>query len=123
MAIKVSDLFLNNVFPSSTFPPIHIDKFTNYLSDDEKHIVSKNGKIPKGRKKQNGLTLKNPLIKCFTNLSFPKILRSDNGPAFIAKLVTDYFKIAGVEQQFNSPHNHKSNAFVERFNRVLRAAI
>uniref|UniRef100_A0A0K0EMN9 Integrase catalytic domain-containing protein n=1 Tax=Strongyloides stercoralis TaxID=6248 RepID=A0A0K0EMN9_STRER len=54
---------------------------------------------------------------------FPKILRSDNCLAFIAKPVTDYLKIVGVEQQFSSPHNHKSNAFVERFNRVLRAAI
>uniref|UniRef100_A0A0N5BMH8 RNA-directed DNA polymerase n=1 Tax=Strongyloides papillosus TaxID=174720 RepID=A0A0N5BMH8_STREA len=58
-------------------------------------------------KKQNGPTLLHILLKCFSLLGFPKILRSDNGPAFIAKTVTDYLKSVGVEQQFSSPHNHK----------------
>uniref|UniRef100_A0A0N5BBX0 RNA-directed DNA polymerase n=1 Tax=Strongyloides papillosus TaxID=174720 RepID=A0A0N5BBX0_STREA len=71
-------------------------------------------------KKQNGPTLKNMLMKCFTTLGFPEVLRSDNGPAFISRIVTEYLKSVGVTQQFSSPHNHKSNAFVERFNRTLR---
>uniref|UniRef100_A0A0K0F2A1 RNA-directed DNA polymerase n=1 Tax=Strongyloides venezuelensis TaxID=75913 RepID=A0A0K0F2A1_STRVS len=74
-------------------------------------------------KKQNGPTLKNILMKCFTSLGFPEILRTDNGPAFISKTVTEYLQTAGVTQQFSSPHNHKSNAFVERFYRTLRDAI
>uniref|UniRef100_A0A0N5BMH4 Integrase catalytic domain-containing protein n=1 Tax=Strongyloides papillosus TaxID=174720 RepID=A0A0N5BMH4_STREA len=74
-------------------------------------------------KKQNGPTLLHILLKCSSLLRFPKMPRSDNGPAFIAKTVTDYLKSVGVEQQFSSPHNHKSNAYVERFNRTLRSAI
>ena len=74
-------------------------------------------------KKQNGPTLKLILMKCFSMLGFPKTLRSDNGPAFIAQPVTDYLASVNVEQQFSSPHNHTSNAIVERFNRTLRAAI
>uniref|UniRef100_A0A0N5BZ40 RNA-directed DNA polymerase n=2 Tax=Strongyloides papillosus TaxID=174720 RepID=A0A0N5BZ40_STREA len=74
-------------------------------------------------KKQNGPTLKLILMKCFSMLGYPKILRSDNGPAFIAQPVTDYLASVNVEQQFSSPHNHTSNAIVERFNRTLRASI
>uniref|UniRef100_A0AAF5DM22 Integrase catalytic domain-containing protein n=1 Tax=Strongyloides stercoralis TaxID=6248 RepID=A0AAF5DM22_STRER len=56
-------------------------------------------------------------------VSFPRILRTDNGPAFISKVVTDYTSSVGIEQQFSSPYNHKSNAIVERFNRTLREII
>uniref|UniRef100_A0A0K0FZA0 Integrase catalytic domain-containing protein n=1 Tax=Strongyloides venezuelensis TaxID=75913 RepID=A0A0K0FZA0_STRVS len=74
-------------------------------------------------KKQNGPTLKLILMKCFTLLGCPKILRSDNELAFIAQPVTDYLLSVNVEQQFSSPHHHTSNAIVKRFNRTLRASI
>uniref|UniRef100_A0A0K0FRU0 RNA-directed DNA polymerase n=1 Tax=Strongyloides venezuelensis TaxID=75913 RepID=A0A0K0FRU0_STRVS len=74
-------------------------------------------------KKQNGPTLKLILMKCFTLLGCPKILRLDNRPAFIAQSLTDYLLSVNVEQQFSSPHHHTSNAVVEKFNRTLRASI
>uniref|UniRef100_A0A0K0FRR5 Integrase catalytic domain-containing protein n=1 Tax=Strongyloides venezuelensis TaxID=75913 RepID=A0A0K0FRR5_STRVS len=74
-------------------------------------------------KTQNGPTLLYILLKNFSLIKFSKILKSENGPAFIAKTVTDYLKSVGVEQQFSSLHNHKSNALVERFNRILRSGI
>uniref|UniRef100_A0A0K0FSE6 Integrase catalytic domain-containing protein n=1 Tax=Strongyloides venezuelensis TaxID=75913 RepID=A0A0K0FSE6_STRVS len=74
-------------------------------------------------KKQNGPTLKLILMKCFTRLGCPKILQSDNGPAFIAQPVTVYLSSVNVEQQFSSSHHHTSNAVVEKFNHTLRASI
>uniref|UniRef100_A0A0N5BBN4 RNA-directed DNA polymerase n=1 Tax=Strongyloides papillosus TaxID=174720 RepID=A0A0N5BBN4_STREA len=74
-------------------------------------------------KNQNGPTTRLQLSRCFTTLGFPLILRSDNGPAFISKAVQEYTTSIGVEQQFGSLYNHKSNACVERFNRTLRQAI
>uniref|UniRef100_A0A0K0E080 RNA-directed DNA polymerase n=1 Tax=Strongyloides stercoralis TaxID=6248 RepID=A0A0K0E080_STRER len=74
-------------------------------------------------KNQNGPTTRLQLTRCFTTLGFPRILRTDNGPAFISKVVTDYTSSVGIEQQFSSPYNHKSNAIVERFNRTLREII
>uniref|UniRef100_A0A0N5CA46 RNA-directed DNA polymerase n=1 Tax=Strongyloides papillosus TaxID=174720 RepID=A0A0N5CA46_STREA len=74
-------------------------------------------------KNQNGPTTRLQLSRCFTTLGFPLILRSDNGPAFISKAVQEYTTSIGVEQQFGSPYNHKSNACVERFNRTIREAI
>uniref|UniRef100_A0A0N5A066 Integrase catalytic domain-containing protein n=1 Tax=Parastrongyloides trichosuri TaxID=131310 RepID=A0A0N5A066_PARTI len=55
--------------------------------------------------------------------SFPKIIRSDNGPAFASKIVAEYLKSVGIKQHFGSPHNHRGNAFVERFNRTLRETV
>uniref|UniRef100_A0A0K0FAX0 RNA-directed DNA polymerase n=1 Tax=Strongyloides venezuelensis TaxID=75913 RepID=A0A0K0FAX0_STRVS len=57
------------------------------------------------------------------NIRLPLILRSDNRPAFISKAVKDYTTSIGIEQQFGSSYNHKSNVCVERFNRTLREAI
>uniref|UniRef100_A0A0K0FZC0 RNA-directed DNA polymerase n=1 Tax=Strongyloides venezuelensis TaxID=75913 RepID=A0A0K0FZC0_STRVS len=74
-------------------------------------------------KKQNAPTLLNTLIKCFSMIGFPKVLRSDNGPAFIAKSVAKYLKSMGIDHQLSAPYNHTNNAFAERFNNTLRAAI
>uniref|UniRef100_A0A0N5BQV6 Integrase catalytic domain-containing protein n=1 Tax=Strongyloides papillosus TaxID=174720 RepID=A0A0N5BQV6_STREA len=65
----------------------------------------------------------NDRIHPFLLIGFPKVLRSDNGPAFIAKSAAEHLKSMGIDHQLSAPYNHTSNAFAERFNNTLRAAI
>uniref|UniRef100_A0A0N5CC24 RNA-directed DNA polymerase n=1 Tax=Strongyloides papillosus TaxID=174720 RepID=A0A0N5CC24_STREA len=87
-----------------------IDEFSKFVYA----VVTKN---------QSGPTTRLHLHRCFTTLGFPQILKTDNGPAFISKIVKDYTKSVGVEQHYSSPYHHRGNAIVERFNKTLREAI
>uniref|UniRef100_A0A0N5C2P9 RNA-directed DNA polymerase n=1 Tax=Strongyloides papillosus TaxID=174720 RepID=A0A0N5C2P9_STREA len=111
-------------YPKEVWNTLNAD-FMQYNNEYILVIVDEYSKfvVTSVNKKQNGPTLLNALIKCFSTLGFPKVLRSDNGPAFIAKSVADYLTSVGVEHQLSAPHHHTSNAFVERFNNTLRAAI
>ena len=51
---------------------------------------------------------------------YPKSLRSDNGPEFIAKKLADWADAHDVHLDFIKPGTPTQNAYVERFNRTFR---
>uniref|UniRef100_A0A0N4ZXX9 RNA-directed DNA polymerase n=1 Tax=Parastrongyloides trichosuri TaxID=131310 RepID=A0A0N4ZXX9_PARTI len=63
------------------------------------------------------------LKRLFYRLGFPKVIRSDNSPAFKADDFTSFCNTFSIEHMKTSPHNHQGNAIVERFNRTLRSSI
>ena len=51
------------------------------------------------------------------------MLRSDNGPEFIAVAMADWAEAHGVILEFIKPGKPMQNGFVERFNRTYREAV
>jgi hypothetical protein len=51
----------------------------------------------------------------------PKLLVSDGGREFDAKVLDELAKLLGMKKVVNSPHHPQSNSQVERFNRELKA--
>ena len=60
------------------------------------------------------------LLRLFEQRGTPAFIRSDNGPEFIAKLLTRVFAIHGVTARHIEPGSPWQNAFNERFNGSLR---
>ena len=50
----------------------------------------------------------------------PKIIRVDNGPEFISKILDQWSYLNGVELDFSRPGKPTDNAFIEAFNGRLR---
>ena len=50
----------------------------------------------------------------------PKQIRSDNGPEYISKVMSDWAKEQEIELLFIQPGNPQQNAYVERYNRTVR---
>ena len=50
----------------------------------------------------------------------PKVLRSDNGPEFISKEMSQWAESKGIILWFTQPGNPQQNAYIERFNRTMR---
>ena len=55
--------------------------------------------------------------------SFPKRVRSDNGPQMIAKSTLDKFKEFNIEQEFSDPHFARSNGAAEQAVQVAKMMI
>ena len=60
------------------------------------------------------------LLRLFGRRGTPAFIRSDNGPEFIAKVLTRVFAIHGVTARHIEPGSPWQNAFNERFNGSLR---
>ena len=50
----------------------------------------------------------------------PQAIRSDNGPEYIGKTLTDWAQRNGVRLQYIQPGKPQQNAYVERYNRTVR---
>ena len=60
------------------------------------------------------------LRQCITDRGAPQLLRSDNGPEFIAHAIQDWLGNAGVDTCYIAPGSPWENAYVESFNSRLR---
>lgn len=60
------------------------------------------------------------LLGLFATHGTPKLIRSDNGPEFIAKFLMNVMKIHGVEARHIDPGSPWQNGIDERFNGTLR---
>uniref|UniRef100_A0A0N5B3X7 RNA-directed DNA polymerase n=1 Tax=Strongyloides papillosus TaxID=174720 RepID=A0A0N5B3X7_STREA len=74
-------------------------------------------------KKQDQHSTLVQLMKCFSTFGYPRTLRTDGGASFIGNKVEKYLQTMHIKHYISSPHNHKSNAFVERFNRTIRESL
>ena len=50
----------------------------------------------------------------------PRYIRSDNGPEFVSKAVTDWLEASGVDTLFIAPGSPWENGYIESFNSRLR---
>jgi hypothetical protein len=63
----------------------------------------------------NALNVIKKLDEIFSNFGFPEKVKSDNGPPFDAKILSDYFISHNVKHQFITPYWPRANGEVERF--------
>ena len=50
----------------------------------------------------------------------PSVLRSDNGPEYISKVLSDWANDNDIRLDFIQPGNPQQNAYIERYNRTVR---
>lgn len=55
-----------------------------------------------------------------TERGYPQIVRSDNGPEFIAQTISDWTRKHQLSWDFIEPGKPAQNAYIERFNRTYR---
>lgn len=60
------------------------------------------------------------LQKLFAERGYPKYLRSDNGPEFVAKDLQARIKATGAEILYVEPGSPWQNGFIESFNSIMR---
>jgi len=70
--------------------------------------------------KMNAKFVARTLLKLFAIHGTPKLIRSDNGPEFIAKHLMNVMKIHGVSARHIDPGSPWQNGIDERFNGTLR---
>ena len=54
------------------------------------------------------------MIKIFSRIGFLKIIVSDSEKSLIVNLMTEQYKLLGIEKYTTTPY-HKSNGLVEKF--------
>jgi hypothetical protein len=53
------------------------------------------------------------MCNVFKFFGLPAIIKSDVGPQFIGKTISDFCKATGIQHRFGIPHNHRSDGTVE----------
>lgn len=61
------------------------------------------------------------LASLFATRGKPELLRSDNGPEFVARSLTMWLAVLGIQSRFIQPGSPWQNGIVESFNGKLRA--
>jgi hypothetical protein len=53
------------------------------------------------------------MLNTFKFFGLPSIIKSDVGPQFISKTVSDFCRATGIEHRFGIPYNHQSDGTIE----------
>lgn len=65
----------------------------------------------------------NALFSLFCNVGTCKILQSDNGTEFVARVIDELTKVAGIDHRLISAYSPRSNGLVERQVQVVKKTI
>jgi putative transposase len=68
----------------------------------------------------NGQSVVSVLEELIWTRGKPLAIRTDNGPEFISKCLTEWCKERNIEMKFIQPGKPTQNAYIERFNRLFR---
>jgi hypothetical protein len=60
------------------------------------------------------------LEEIFLRLGIPKVIRSDNGPAFVAQVSQGLPKILGIDYKLHCAYSPQSSGQVEKINRTIK---
>ncbi|NXH14007.1 POK8 protein, partial [Bucco capensis] len=72
---------------------------------------------------EKGEHAKKHLLQAFSVLGVPKEIKTDNGPAYISKVLETFLQDWGVEHKFGIPHSPTGQAIVERANQSLKRVL
>jgi len=53
------------------------------------------------------------MLDAYKIFGLPAVIKSDVGPQFISRTISDFCKATGIEHRFGIPHNHRSDGTVE----------
>ncbi len=53
------------------------------------------------------------MLNTFKFFGLPSIIKSDVGPQFISKTISDFCQASGIEHRFGIPYNHRSDGTIE----------
>lgn len=71
----------------------------------------------------NGISVIQTMEELIWERGVPKAIRVDNGPEFISKVFTKWCEKHSIEIRYIQPGKPTQNAYIERFNRLLREDI
>ncbi|NXL78447.1 POK6 protein, partial [Leptocoma aspasia] len=54
------------------------------------------------------------LLSAFSVLGVPKVIKTDNGPAYTSREFADYLQEWGIQHKFGIPYSPSGQAIIER---------
>lgn len=67
--------------------------------------------------------VKNHCIRSFLTLGCPKVLKTDNGPAYVSSQFAEFCRHWSIIHKFGIPYNSQGQAIAERANSTLKTAL